>query len=56
MALAIAFRCGSEVPEQITKKSVKLEIPCRSRTTISSAFLSAARLAQALAKFSAVIC
>jgi hypothetical protein len=51
----MAFNCGSDVPEQITKKSVKLEMPWRSRTTISSAFLSAARWAQALAKFSAVI-
>src|SRR6267378_8272590 len=43
---AIAFRCGSDVPEQITKKSVKLEIPRRSRTMMSSAFLLEASSAQ----------
>lgn len=52
---AIALRCGSEVPEQMTKKSVKVEMPWRSRMTMSSAFLLAANSAQVLAKFSAVI-
>ena len=45
----IALRCGSEVPEQITKKSVKVEISLRSSTTISSAFLSSASLTQSWA-------
>ena len=52
---AIALRCGSDVPEQMTKKSVKVEISCRSRTTISSAFLFEANSAQVFARFSAVI-
>src|SRR5580704_10625474 len=53
--LLIAFKCGSEVPEQMTKKSVKDEIPRRSRTTISSAFLSSASLTQRRANSSAPI-
>ena len=53
--LLIPFRCGSEVPEQITKKSVKDEIPRRSRTTMSSAFLSSANLTQRRANSSAPI-
>ena len=36
---AIAFNCGSEAAEQITKKSVKVEISRRSRTTIFFRFL-----------------
>ena len=44
--------CGSEVPEQRTKKSVKVEIPRRSSATISSAFLSEASLAQLFASSS----
>jgi hypothetical protein len=51
----MAFRCGSEVAEQMTKKSVNVDIPRRSRTTISSAFLLEASSAQAFAKFSAII-
>src|SRR5580704_17755766 len=53
--LLIAFKCGSEVPEQMTKKSVKDEIPRRSRTTISSAFLSSASLTQRRANSSTPI-
>ncbi len=49
---AIAFKCGSEVPEQITKKSVKVEIPRKSRTMISSAFLFEASSPQSLASIS----
>ena len=33
--LLIALRWGSDVPEQMTKKSVNDEIPRRSRTTTS---------------------
>src|SRR5580704_14638360 len=55
MPLLIAFKCGSEVPEQITKKSVKDEIPRRSRTTMSSAFLSSASLTHTRANSSAPI-
>src|ERR1700730_19290545 len=51
----IAFSCGSDVAEQMTKKSVKVERLRRSRTTMSSAFLFEASSAQALARFSAVI-
>jgi len=43
------------VAEQITKKSVNVEIPRRSRTTMSSAFLFEASSAQVFAKFCAVI-
>jgi hypothetical protein len=43
------------VAEQITKKSVNVEIPRRSNPTISSAFLFKASSAQVFAKFSAVI-
>jgi hypothetical protein len=43
------------VAEQITKKSVNVEIVRKSSTTISSAFLFEASSAQVLAKFSAVI-
>jgi len=46
---------GSDVPEQITKKSVKLEIPRKSNTTMSSAFLLEASSAQVFARFSGVI-
>src|ERR1700735_2175588 len=53
--LLMPFKWGSEVPEQITKKSVKDEIPRRSRTTISSAFLSSANLTQRRANSSAPI-
>src|SRR3954466_10092713 len=52
---AIAFRCGSEVAEQITKKSVNVEISRRSRITISSAFLFDANSPQVIANFSGVI-
>src|SRR6266571_182750 len=55
ISLAIALRCGSEVPEQMTKKFVKLEIPRRSRITISSAFLFEASSAQAFARSSGMI-
>src|SRR5688572_30105402 len=41
----MALRCGSEFPEQITKKSVKLEMPRRSIAKMSSAFFSAAIVA-----------
>ena len=41
--------------EQITKKSVKVEISRRSSTTISSAFLSEARVAAVFANSSGVI-
>src|ERR1700720_4411440 len=53
--LLIPLRCGSEVPEQITKKSVKDEMPRRSRTTMSSAFLSSANRTQRRANSSAPI-
>ena len=43
------------MPEQITKKSVKLEMPRKSRTTMSSAFLFEASSAQVFARFSGVI-
>ena len=52
---AIALSCGSEVPEQITKKSVKLEMPAKSRTTMSSAFLFEASSAQIVANCFAVM-
>ena len=51
----MALSCGSDVAEQITKKSVNVEIERRSRMTISSAFLFEASSAHVLAKFSAVI-
>ncbi len=51
----MAFNCGSEVAEQITKKSVNVEIARRSRTAISSAFLLEASSAQLFAKSSGVI-
>src|SRR6202043_226972 len=53
--LLMPFKWGSEVPEQMTKKSVKDEIPRRSRTTMSSAFLSSANLTQRRANSSAPI-
>src|SRR5258708_7959072 len=49
---AIAFNCGSEVPEQMMKKSVKVEIVRRSMATMSSAFLSATMEAQRRARAS----
>jgi hypothetical protein len=52
---AIAFKCGSDVAEQMTKKSVNVDSPRRSRMRISSAFLFEASSAQAFAKFSAII-
>jgi hypothetical protein len=55
ISFAIAFSCGSDVAEQITKKSVNVEILRRSRTTMSSAFLFEASSAQVLAKSSGVI-
>jgi hypothetical protein len=55
-SFAIAFNCGSDVAEQITKKSVNVEIARKSRTTMSSAFLFEASSAQVLANFSWVIC
>jgi hypothetical protein len=55
ISFAIAFSCGSDAAEQITKKSVNVEIVRRSRTTMSSAFLFAASSAQVLAKFFGVI-
>ena len=51
----MAFRCGSDVDEQITKKSVKVEISRRSRMMMSSAFLLDASSAEVLANFSEVI-
>ena len=50
-----ALSCGSDVAEQITKKSVKLEMPARSRMTISSAFLFEASSAQVVANCFAVM-
>ncbi len=44
-----------DVAEQITKKSVKLEMPARSSTTISSAFLFEASSAQVVANCFAVM-
>jgi hypothetical protein len=55
MPLLMAFRCGSELPEQITKKSVNDEIVRKSRTTMSSAFFSSANLTQSRANSSARI-
>ena len=55
ISFAIALSCGSDAAEQITKKSVKVEIDRKSKTTISSAFLFEASSAQVLARFSAVI-
>ena len=55
ISFAIAFSCGSDVAEQITKKSVNVEIVRRSRTTMSSAFLFEASSAQVLARLSGVI-
>ncbi len=52
IAEAMALSWGSELPEQITKKSVKLEMPCMSSITGFSAFLSAAASAQARASVS----
>jgi hypothetical protein len=43
------------VPEQITKKSVNVEMPRKSSTTMSSAFLFEASSAQVFARFSGVI-
>lgn len=43
------------MPEQITKKSVKLEMLRKSRMTISSAFLFEASSAQVFARSSGVI-
>ena len=43
------------MPEQITKKSVKLEMLCKSNTMMSSVFLLEASSAQRFAKFSGVI-
>jgi len=51
----MALSCGSDVAEQITKKSVNVEIDRKSKTTISSAFLFEANSAQVLAKFFGVI-
>ena len=51
----MALRCGSDVAEQITKKSVKVEIPRRSRMTMFSAFLLDASSPQVVANFSEVI-
>jgi hypothetical protein len=56
ISFAIAFNCGSDVAEQITKKSVNVEIARKSMTKMSSAFLFEASSAQVLAKFSGVIC
>jgi hypothetical protein len=56
ISFAIAFNCGSDVAEQITKKSVNVEIARKSMTIMSSAFLFEASSAQVLAKFSGVIC
>ena len=55
ISFAIALSCGSDAAEQITKKSVNVEIVRRSRTTMSSAFLFEASSAQVLARFSGVI-
>ena len=43
------------MPEQITKKSVNVEMPRKSSTTMFSAFLFEASSAQVVAKFSGVI-
>src|SRR5450432_2855807 len=51
----MALRCGSDVPEQITKKSVKVEMPRKSKARMSSAFLSKASWEQTRASFSEVI-
>jgi hypothetical protein len=51
----MAFKCGSEVPEQITKKSVNDEIVRKSRTRTSSAFFSSASFTQRRANSSAWI-
>src|SRR5271155_4104317 len=53
--LLMALRCGSELPEQMTKKSVNDEIVRKSRTTISSAFFSSANFTQSRANSSAPI-
>src|SRR5215467_12563581 len=55
ISFAIAFSCGSDVPEQITKKSVNVEMSRKSSTTMSSAFLFEASSAQVFARFSGVI-
>ena len=55
ISFAIAFNCGSDVAEQITKKSVNVEIARKSKTTMSSALLLEATSAQVLAKSSGVI-
>src|SRR6266576_4602518 len=55
ISFAIALSWGSDVAEQITKKSVNVEIARKSKTTISSAFLLEANPAQVFAKFSGVI-
>ena len=55
ISFAMAFNCGSDVAEQITKKSVNVEIARKSRTTMSSAFLFEASSAQVFARFSGVI-
>ena len=43
------------MPEQITKKSVKVEMSRKSKTTMFSAFLFEASSAQVVASFSGVI-
>ena len=53
--MAMALSCGSELAEQMTKKSVKLEMPARSRTTMFSAFLFEASSAQVVANCFAVM-
>ena len=55
ISFATALSCGSDVAEQITKKSVNVEIARKSRTTMSSAFLFEASSAQVFARFSGVI-
>src|SRR5690606_29242162 len=51
----MALRCGSDGPEQTTKKSVKEEMPRRSMAMTSSAFLFAAYSATRVAKRSGLI-
>ena len=55
ISFAMAFNYGSDVAEQITKKSVNVEIARKSKTTISSAFLLEASSAQVLARSSGFI-
>jgi hypothetical protein len=55
ISFAMALSWGSDVPEQITKKSVNVEMLRKSNTTMSSAFLFEASSAQVVANCSGVI-